>query len=225
MPNTVYKSGIVRLIDGSELYISPLKIKYLREFMDAFKKVQSSEDNDESLNELINCVRIAMKQFMPKLKTTNQIEDCMDIHAIYDVLKYCAGISLNDSSEEDVSQQAKKNSPSWEDLDIVAIESEVFLLGIWKDYDDLEESLSMDELIITLNAKRDSDYENKKFLAAIQGIDLDKQSGKGNEWEEMKARVFSGGKASDSNDILAYQGINAQKAGFGIGMGLAYEKI
>lgn len=225
MPNTVYKSGIVNLIDGSELYISPLKIKYLREFMDAFKKVQSAENNDESLDGLINCVRIAMKQFMPEIKSASQVEDCMDIHAIYDVLKYCAGISLNDSSEEDVSQQAKKNSPSWEDLDIVAIESEVFLLGIWKDYDDLEQSLSMDELIVTLNAKRDGDYENKKFLAAIQGIDLDKQSGKGNEWEEMKARVFSGGKASDSNDILAYQGINAQKAGFGIGMGLAYEKI
>jgi hypothetical protein len=41
----------------------------------------------------------------------------------------------------------------------------------------------------------------------------------------MKARVFSGGQASDSKDIVALQGINAQKAGFGIGMGLDYEKI
>jgi hypothetical protein len=31
--------------------------------------------------------------------------------------------------------------------------------------------------------------------------------------------------ASDSKDIVALQGINAQKAGFGIGMGLEYEKI
>jgi len=41
----------------------------------------------------------------------------------------------------------------------------------------------------------------------------------------MKARVFSGGKAQGSNDILAYQGANANKAGFGIGMGLDYEDL
>jgi hypothetical protein len=76
-----------------------------------------------------------------------------------------------------------------------------------------------------LELKRDLDYTEKKFLAAIQGVDLDKQSNKTDAWEEMKARVFSGGKASDSNDVLALQGVNAQKAGFGIGMGLSYERI
>jgi hypothetical protein len=41
----------------------------------------------------------------------------------------------------------------------------------------------------------------------------------------MKARVFSGGAATNGRDIVALQGVNAQKAGFGIGMGLSYEKI
>mgnify|MGYP000492075863 CR=1 FL=1 len=61
----------------------------------------------------------------------------------------------------------------------------------------------------------------------MQGVDLDKETGNDNSnaWEEMKARVFSKGQASDSKDIVALQGINAQKAGFGIGMGLEYEKI
>lgn len=59
----------------------------------------------------------------------------------------------------------------------------------------------------------------------MQGVDLDKNKNEKNAWEEMKARVFSGGKAADANDILAYQGINAQKAGFGIGMGMDYERI
>ncbi len=45
------------------------------------------------------------------------------------------------------------------------------------------------------------------------------------EWEDMKARVFSGGQTSDSNDVLSLQGVNAQKAGFGIGMGLDYEDL
>jgi hypothetical protein len=39
----------------------------------------------------------------------------------------------------------------------------------------------------------------------------------------MKARVFSKGATSDSNDVLSLQGQNAKKAGFGIGMGLDYE--
>lgn len=85
----------------------------------------------------------------------------------------------------------------------------------------------MQELMATLEAKREEDYAHKKFLAAIQGVDLDKQSGKSetNKWEEMKARVFSGGKTKDPNDITALQGYNAQKAGFGIGMGLGYEDL
>jgi hypothetical protein len=41
----------------------------------------------------------------------------------------------------------------------------------------------------------------------------------------MKARVFSRGQTSDSNDILSLQGPAAKKAGFGIGMGIEYEKI
>jgi hypothetical protein len=39
----------------------------------------------------------------------------------------------------------------------------------------------------------------------------------------MKARVFSKGAATSGNDILALQGSNAERAGFGIGMGLDYE--
>ena len=56
---------------------------------------------------------------------------------------------------------------------------------------------------------------------------MDKQSGKeeANAWEKMKAKVFSGGKSSNPNDVLALQGVNAQKAGFGIGMGMGYEDL
>jgi hypothetical protein len=41
----------------------------------------------------------------------------------------------------------------------------------------------------------------------------------------MKARVFSGGSATSADDITSLQGPNAAKAGFGIGMGLDYERI
>ena len=53
------------------------------------------------------------------------------------------------------------------------MESEVFLLGHWKNFDELESNLSLEELNSLLEATRKKDYEDKKFFAAIQGIDLD----------------------------------------------------
>lgn len=83
----------------------------------------------------------------------------------------------------------------------------------------------MPELTTILVAKREKDYEDKKFLAALQGVNLDEssKSSRGQkEWEDMKSRVFSRGSAKDSDDITSLQGHNAAKAGFGIGAGLDY---
>ena len=229
MATTVYKNKIIKLIDGTELDIVPLKIKYLREFMEAFEYVKTAKDDDEAIDFLVECVRITMKQYYPDIKLTkSDVEDSLDMPTIYTVLDVSAGIKINQKSEETVKDQATDSGSSWSELDLAKIESEVFLLGIWKDYRELEESLSMPELIATLSSRRELDYEEKKFLAAIQGVDLDAQSGESRgqkEWEDMKARVFSQGKTKDSNDILALQGQNARSAGFGIGMGLDYEDL
>ena len=88
----------------------------------------------------------------------------------------------------------------------------------------MEDSISMPELIAILEAKNNQDYDNRKFMAALQGVDLESSSSE-NKWEEIKARAFSKGATSDSNNILALQGKAAQRAGFGIGMGLDYEVI
>ena len=229
MATTVYKNKIIKLVDGTELDIVPLKIKYLREFMEAFEYVKTAKNDDEAIDFLVECVRITMKQYYPDIKLTkSDVEDSLDMPTIYTVLDISAGIKINQKSEETVKDQATESGSSWSELDLAKIESEVFLLGIWKDYRELEESLSMPELIATLSSRRDLDYQEKKFLAAIQGVDLDKnsQSDRGQkEWEDMKARVFSQGKTKDSNDILALQGQNARSAGFGIGMGLDYEDL
>jgi hypothetical protein len=229
MATNVYQSKNINLINGTEIEIIPLKIKYLREFMEAFEYVKSSKNDDEAIDFLVECVRISMKQFYPEIsKNKSDIEDNLDMPTIYAILDISAGIKINQKSEETVKDQATDSGSTWSDLDLAKIESEVFLLGIWKDYKELETSLSMPELMATLASRRELDYEEKKFLAAIQGVDLDKESGstKGQqEWEDMKARVFSRGATNDSKDILALQGQNAKKAGFGIGMGLDYEDL
>jgi hypothetical protein len=229
MATTIYKSEIIHLFDGTELEITPLKIKYLREFMVAFEDVKLTKNDDEAIAALVECVRICMKQYHPSISgTVEEIEDSLDMPTIYRVLDISAGIRINKKSEEPVKDQAVESGSTWDDLDLAKLESEVFLLGIWKDYQELEKSLSMPELMATLEVSRELDYAEKKFMAAIQGVDLDKESGKGKgqqEWENMKARVFSKGQTNDSNDILSLQGPKAQKLGFGIGMGLDYENL
>lgn len=228
MATKVYDSGYINLVDGTEIYLRPLKIKYLREFMDAFDLLKVSQNDEQSITILSYCALVALRSQYPMIQTKEQFEDQVDLPNVYKILDIAAGIKINEKSEDTVKKQAEDSkSNTWDDLDLAELEAELFLLGIWKDYEDLETSLSMPELVATLSSKRDLDYQEKKFLAAIQGVDLDKNnsSSEQNKWEEMKARVFSGGATSNPNDITALQGINAQKAGFGIGMGLEYQDL
>jgi hypothetical protein len=238
MATSIYKTKNIYLFDGTEIEIMPLKIKYLREFMDAFNKIKYAQDDDESMMVLTECTRIAMKQYYPEIsKSIENLEDNIDLPTVHTILDIAANIKINETEEsqdiksnEDIKSKAQKGNPgpSWEDFDLAKIESEVFLLGIWKDYNDLEESLSLAEIMAILSSKRELDYEEKKFFAAIQGVDLESDGNEERgqkEWENLKARVFSRGATSDSNDVLSLQGQNARSAGFGIGMGLDYEDL
>ena len=237
MPTKIYDSAIIKTIDNQEIEISPLKIRYLRKFMEQFNLVKTAKDDDETIELLVASATITMQQYYPSIKTVQDFEDNFDLKTVYKILDIAAGIKLDQSSEEieekinnPITNQAVNEASSWENLDLAKLESEVFLLGIWKDYQQLETSLSMPELMATLEQKRESDYQEKKFLAAMQGVDLDESSGRKEEdpWEAMKARVAaqtSGIGNGDPNDITALQGIAAQQAGFGIGMGLDYEVV
>lgn len=233
MPTKIYNIDEVELIDGTVIEISPLKIKYMRQFMEKFDTVKDAKTDEESIVVLSECVRIAMKQYYPSIKTLEQLEDSVDLPTIYKIIDVCAGIKINQSQEsnEPTVQPTKTNSDnSWKSLDLVKLESEIFMLGIWKNYDELESSISMPELMAILESIRDLDYTEKKFLAAMQGVDLDEASGKQEEdpWEAMKARVaaqVSGIGNGDPNDITSLQGQKAQQYGFGIGMGLDYEVV
>lgn len=225
MATKIYDSAYIELIDGTELYITPLKIKYLREFMDAFEFVRTATSDDEAIIFLSECARIAMKQYYPSIQSLYELEDSVDMKTVYKIVEIAGGIAIKDK-DVDIPKQAKEED-GWDKLDLAKLETEVFQLGIWKDYEELEASMSMPELVATLGSRRELDYQEKKFLAAIQGVDLDKSSGKKEEdpWERIKAKAFSKGKATSGDDILAFQGANASKAGFGIGLGLGYEDL
>lgn len=65
------------------------------------------------------------------------------------------------------------------------------LLGIWDNIEDLESKINLDELQLILEKAHDRDYQNQKFLAAIQGIDLDEGSREDAEdrFEEIERRA------------------------------------
>ena len=197
--------------------------------MKAFEQVKTAVGDEAAISALAECARVCMKQFCPSIKTIEDLEDSVDLPTIYKILDISADIKINeDKEEETVKDQALESGATWDDLDLAKLESEVFLLGIWKDFEELERSISMPELISILNIKRDLDYEEKRFFAGIQVVDLDKQNGgkSGQDiQEEKKAKFFSGGATGDPNDIVSFQGHNAAQAGFGIGMGLGYEKL
>ena len=76
-------------------------------------------------------------------------------------------------------------------------------MGNWKNYDELEDQLSIEELISTLSAQRKIRKEEHRFLAAIQGITLPDDDEK-------------------PSDITDLHGARAVQAGFGIGLGLGH---
>ena len=225
MATKVYEENVIELIDGTEITVGPSKIKYLRDILDTFNKIDKDSTEDEAIEMMVESVRIAMQEFYPSISDSVElIEDNLDIKTVYKVLEYCAGIKINSDQEETVENQAKSQSDgsNWQDLDLVKLESEVFLIGAWKNYEELELALSMPELISILEVKRELDYGDKKFAAAMQGVDIDKDKND-NAWEDMKKRVLYKGK--DANDITNLRGAKAQKAGFGIGNGLGYEEV
>lgn len=140
-------------MDNTAIYITPLKIKYLRQFLEEFEGVKAARDDDEAIEKLISCAKIAMQQYRPDFKTIKDVEDNFDLKTIYRIINIAAGIKMGANEEEPVNKQAADSGATWESLDLAKLESEVFLLGIWKDYDELETSLSMSELTATLTAK------------------------------------------------------------------------
>lgn len=65
------------------------------------------------------------------------------------------------------------------------------LLGVWKNIEELENSINLDELQAVLEAGREKEQRHNRFMAAINGIDLDKEN-KNNaqaKFDEVQRRV------------------------------------
>jgi hypothetical protein len=100
-------------------------------------------------------------------------------------------------------------------------------LGNWKNYEELEESLSMPELIQTLKSFKKQKAEDRKFAAGLKGIEInidedEEEVQEGKTFEDIQRKAL--GINASGDDILSLQGPLAASAGFGIGAGLGYSK-
>jgi hypothetical protein len=99
MATSVYETVEVELMDGTAITMRPLKITLLREFMKEFQKLNDekiSEDNIKSMDLLLNCSVIAMKQYSPEIATKEKLEEIIDLPTIYKVIEVASGVKLND---------------------------------------------------------------------------------------------------------------------------------
>jgi hypothetical protein len=82
----------------------------------------------------------------------------------------------------------------------------------------------MPELIQTLKSIQKSESDKRRFLASIQGVNLegDSEETEGPSFEDVQRRAM--GISASGNDIVSLQGQFAAQAGFGIGAGLGYER-
>jgi phage gp36-like protein len=76
----------------------------------------------------------------------------------------------------------------------------MMLLGIYKNVEELEESLSLEELEAILVASRDKEHERMKFQAALKGVnldDVDDDEGDRFELTKAKAEAILAGKSAE----------------------------
>lgn len=63
------------------------------------------------------------------------------------------------------------------------------LLGHWKNIEELEDNLNLDELELIVKSLRDRERREQKFLAALKGINLDDETNGEETGEEALERI------------------------------------
>jgi hypothetical protein len=100
MATTVHEEKTITMIDGTKIKVRPLKISLLRPFMTKFEGIAAVADNNEkSMNLLMECVQIAMQQYKPELsEDLALLEENLDLPTVYKIVEEASGIKLSDSA-------------------------------------------------------------------------------------------------------------------------------
>jgi hypothetical protein len=94
---TVNEEKTVTMLDGTTVKVRPLKISLLREFMGKFEGIAKvAESNDKSMDILMECVQIAMKQYSPEIAgDIKALEDNLDLPTVYKIVEEASGVNMS----------------------------------------------------------------------------------------------------------------------------------
>ena len=98
MATTINEDKTIELIDGTKITVRPLKISLLKPFMAKFEKIaEVAADNEKSMDILMECVQIAMKQYAPNIaEDREKLEDILDLPTVYKIVEEASGVKLAD---------------------------------------------------------------------------------------------------------------------------------
>ena len=84
---TTQEQNVVKLLDGTEVELKPLKISLLKPFSKKFQELAAvAEDNEKAMDVLMECIMIAFKQFAPEYSEDREkLEDNIDLPTVYRV--------------------------------------------------------------------------------------------------------------------------------------------
>lgn len=90
----------ITLVDNTEIPVRALKLSLLRPFMLKFGELAAvADDNDKSMDILMDCVQIAMKQYKPELADDReQLEELLDLPTVYQIIDAASGFQNADAS-------------------------------------------------------------------------------------------------------------------------------
>ena len=100
MTTTINEEKTITLIDGTTINVRPLKISLLRDFMKKFDAISAvADDNDKSMNLLMECVQIVLKQYKPEIATdVKALEELLDLPTVYQIVEEASGIKLGETA-------------------------------------------------------------------------------------------------------------------------------
>jgi len=99
LATTVYDQIEIQLTNGDVINVRPLPIKNLRKFMDAIKKLDDSDIEDESaaMDVFIEACMICMEVIKPELSKDKEIfEESIEVPTMMKILEVAGGLKLND---------------------------------------------------------------------------------------------------------------------------------
>jgi len=98
MANKPLEPNQISFLDGTVITAQPLKISLLRPFMKKFQELPNvNDDNDKSIDILLECVQIAMKQYKPELAVDRAaLEDQLDLPTVYKIVDIASGVPIVD---------------------------------------------------------------------------------------------------------------------------------